>query len=1153
MSARDAITYLQSSGLVPNVPLPTVGVNDANKLLVVNNTATGYVLSAGVPVDAGVNSVQPADNSIVVDPVDGTGDVTISVTPNLVLETLKVGDLIYPTAFAPDGYVMGFVNDQLGFIPGGGQTLEPGTNINFSGEDPEAINLNNVISDITSISTQALTITGQYSLPAAIGTDRQVLGINGGELAFINQDGGMLNAGTNINYDNNQVNLNTTVTGLLQVSAATVSVANQYDLPVARGTVGQVLKATANGLEFANENGGGVVNSVQGSTNISVNSTDPTAPIVSLADNVQVVSLAISGVNVPTLTAAANQVLTCTGVGPVTLAWADQAPGGGTVNSVQEGTNITVNATDPANPVVALANNVAVGGTLSVSGVNVPVTTAGLNQVLTCVGVSPTTLGWANPTSGGGISGVGVTDALENLTAVTADQQVTLTMSQQPTFGGMTLTADLDMSNVDINSVRTIEAANLIGNTLRITTLNGQDPSVSALFPALTANIEDSGKVLTMQTNGNPNETTLAWAAVGGGGAVESVTAGSANLTATPTTGQVLINLADSININSINAKVHVLSSSDGQTNISLPEPADGAPLPVSGTLIMSNGNGTTSFSNNINVVDVSTETFELRSNDGLVTCTFPTITTPPTGGDLLAANPQGNLEFTNTITVSAVSTSSLELRSVDGLVTCDFPVLTTQPTDGYLLAANALGNLTFVPPGGSGGGITSIQGSTNITVDATDPESPIISLNPNPEVNSLILKGTTSTDDCAFPVVTSQVPVYSTFTTNGSGNLQFTTAPTFTALNFAAPGTSVITSGTTTQFVANAGGGGQVVQFIGPGSATAISLDSTAGIIKTADYPVSGGISSGNHVQATGVIAQSLFVTAKQSTGGVYSYKFPEIIGTTGIPVNSIMAMQSTPDGNFSQDIAFTTVNTLLSTSGDVIAATAVGNQIPLALKTSNAKTANYILAVNSDGLSLEWIFNANTSSTTVYQITNNSGTNTAFNLYMTAYARPDGFRSMTIAGASTTGVDNHSPFVVQSQSITVPIELPFNLSSSCLVYLSGNNVAVADFSATYCPPATRLSVPLSAGGGGPLSPYISLGRQPISYSVSGTLAAVDAYCDMFLENGGLLITFTKYPQSGSVYGEFFTIPDSKYVQFGLPGYGDIYPGTFSAVYFAN
>lgn len=1078
MSARDAIVYLQSSGLVPNVPLPTVTAGDANKVLAVNNTATGYVLSAGVPVDAGVNSIAAGDNSVVIDPAQGTGDVSISVSANLTLESLQVGDLVYPTAVAPNGYFMGMNNDALGFQP-----ISTGANINYTGG---ILNLDTVITDILSISTQALTITGEYSLPTAIGTNGQVLGVEQGELAFIDQTGG-----------------------------------------------------------------GGTVNSIQGSTNISVNATDPASPVVSLTDNIQVIGLSVSGTAIPVVSAGLNQVLKCTSVAPVVLGWGDET-GGGVVDSIQGSTNIIINSTDPAIPVVALADDVAVAGTLTVSGTAIPVTNAGLNQVLTCTGVSPVTLGWGNPSAGGGISAVGVVDALENLTVQTADQVVTLTMSQQPTFNGMTLTADLDMSNLDINGVKDITAVNIIGNTLRITTLDDPNPSISALFPPLTTAPGDSGKVLTMQTNGNPEGTTLVWAPVGGGGAVESVTAGSANLTATPTTGQVIINLSDTIDVTNVNAKNFAIYSPDSQTSISLPIIADGSPTPAFGTIITSGGDGTSSFSSSVHVDSVSTQGLELRSVDGLVTCTFPAITNPPENGNVLAADSQGNLEFTNALNVASVTTQGLSLQSLNGQVTCAFPTISTQPTDGYVLAANSLGNLAFVPPGGGGGGIVeSIQGSTNISVDATDPANPIISLNPNPEVNSLILKGTTPTDDCAFPVVTSQVPVYSTFTTNGSGNLQFTTAPTFTALNFAAPEATLITSGTLTQFLANAGSGGQVVQFLGPGNAPAISLDSTAGIIKTATYPVSGGISSGNHIQTTDVIVQSLFVSAKESTGGVYSYKFPEIIGTTGIPVNSIMAMQSTPDSNFSQNIAFTTVNTLFSNSGDVTADAPSGNQVALSLKTNNSKAANYVLAVNSDGLTLEWVLNANTSSTTTYALINNFGSDTFINMYLTAYARGDGFRCMQVAGAFPT-TDESCPIITKTDTISASIQLPFYLGvgNSCLQYVSGTNVLPADFISTYSVPALRQTVPIQGQANGSLSAFITLGRLPFSYSVGGVLTPQEGYCEVVLESGALDISFIKNPGTG--YGTTFNIPVGKYVQFSLPGYTQNYPMTFNATFFA-
>jgi hypothetical protein len=82
--------------------------------------------------------------------------------------------------------------------------------------------------------------------------------------------------------------------------------------------------------------GGGQVNAVVAGTNITVNNTDPANPVV-------------SGVE---LIAGTNITLT-DGDGSITIAASGGGGGGGQVNTIVGGANITVNSTNPANPVVS--------------------------------------------------------------------------------------------------------------------------------------------------------------------------------------------------------------------------------------------------------------------------------------------------------------------------------------------------------------------------------------------------------------------------------------------------------------------------------------------------------------------------------------------------------------------------------------------------------------------------------------------------------------------------------------------------------------------------------------------------------------------------------------------------------------------------------
>ena len=108
---------------------------------------------------------------------------------------------------------------------------------------------------------------------------------------------------------------------------------------------------------------GGGVTSVVGGTNITVDATDPLNPIV----NLDAALLAVS-VNGVTLTAAGSATNFLNEQGNYV-----GVPTGGQVNSVVGGTNITVNAADPVNPIVNL--DAAITG-VSVNGVTL--TTGGV-------------------------------------------------------------------------------------------------------------------------------------------------------------------------------------------------------------------------------------------------------------------------------------------------------------------------------------------------------------------------------------------------------------------------------------------------------------------------------------------------------------------------------------------------------------------------------------------------------------------------------------------------------------------------------------------------------------------------------------------------------------------------------------------------------
>jgi len=116
------------------------------------------------------------------------------------------------------------------------------------------------------------------------------------------------------------------------------------------GAVGTVLtKITADNYDYdwlpGGGGGGGQVNTVVGGININVNAADPINPIVNL--DAAITGVSVNGV---TLNAAglATNFLNEAG------AYIAVPPGGGQVDSVVGGTNISVNAGDPINPIVNL-------------------------------------------------------------------------------------------------------------------------------------------------------------------------------------------------------------------------------------------------------------------------------------------------------------------------------------------------------------------------------------------------------------------------------------------------------------------------------------------------------------------------------------------------------------------------------------------------------------------------------------------------------------------------------------------------------------------------------------------------------------------------------------------------------------------------------
>jgi hypothetical protein len=157
------------------------------------------------------------------------------------------------------------------------------------------------IDAINSIAKMGLKTTnlevGNIQFPTAIGSSGQVLGVSGlGTLGFIsNTPSGSIEAGANITVNTvseiTTISLDSAISGLTGVSTSSLTVNNNI-FPATLGSVGQVLtvESVIGGpkMEWATPSGG-VVDVVSGTTNqISVVSTDPSNPIISLTNNVTI-------------------------------------------------------------------------------------------------------------------------------------------------------------------------------------------------------------------------------------------------------------------------------------------------------------------------------------------------------------------------------------------------------------------------------------------------------------------------------------------------------------------------------------------------------------------------------------------------------------------------------------------------------------------------------------------------------------------------------------------------------------------------------------------------------------------------------------------------------------------------------------------------
>jgi hypothetical protein len=172
---------------------------------------------------------------------------------------------------------------------------------------------------------------------------------------------------TNIAYP--IVNLNSTIL-VSTLTTSTISSLTILDRTGQRGMTSQVLTAGSGGQvlwsTFTVAAAGGVVDAVVPGSNITVNSTNIAYPIVHLNSTIIVSTLTTSTISSLTILdrtgqrGTTSQILTAGSGGQVLWSTFTVATGGGVVDAVVPGNNITVNSTNIAYPIVNLNSTIIV-------------------------------------------------------------------------------------------------------------------------------------------------------------------------------------------------------------------------------------------------------------------------------------------------------------------------------------------------------------------------------------------------------------------------------------------------------------------------------------------------------------------------------------------------------------------------------------------------------------------------------------------------------------------------------------------------------------------------------------------------------------------------------------------------------------------------
>jgi len=262
-----------------------------------------------------------------------------------------------------------------------------------------------------------------YTFPPTPGTEDQYMALDannnlqwvsgggGGMTGITNSDGNLTLSGTstvNINFATN-----IEVDGTVTLGAAG---ANEYTLPAADGTNGQVLKTNGSGVVTWEDDAAGAVASVSGTTNQISASTTTGAVTLSLPSTIicpgtlTATSLGVtSAYTLPVADGSSGQVLKTDGAGAVT--WQTDAEGA--VASVSGTANQISASTATGAVTLSLPSTIIAPGTLTATSLGVtsaytlPVTDGTINQVLKTNGAG--SVAWATDQSGTVASVTGTT------------------------------------------------------------------------------------------------------------------------------------------------------------------------------------------------------------------------------------------------------------------------------------------------------------------------------------------------------------------------------------------------------------------------------------------------------------------------------------------------------------------------------------------------------------------------------------------------------------------------------------------------------------------------------------------------------------------------------------------------------------------------